>query len=98
MTLEEATDKVKSLAENHQGKFNSTANLKFDEGVIHIDDTVSPVDISNEERAALCTLRMSISDFSKMAEGNLNPMMAFMTGKMKIDGDKGVAMKLSSFF
>jgi putative sterol carrier protein len=33
-----------------------------------------------------------------MMGGELNPMMAFMTGKMKIDGDKGVAMKLAGLF
>jgi len=29
--------------------------------------------------------------------GKLNPMMAFMSGKIKVKGDMGVAMKLQSF-
>ncbi len=98
MTLSEATDKVKKMAENHQGKFNAKANFKFDEGVIHLDDTVEPTKVENEELPADCTFKSSLENFEKILSGNLNPMMAFMSGKLKIDGDKGVAMKLSSFF
>lgn len=98
MTLEEATEKVSKLAENNGGKVNAVINFKFDEGVIHLDDTVTPVVVSNEDKNADCTIKMSLESFEKMMKGNLNPMMAFMGGKMKIDGDKGVAMKLASLF
>jgi len=30
--------------------------------------------------------------------GDLNPMTAFMSGKIKVDGDMGVAMKLQKLF
>ncbi len=98
MTLEEATTKISSIAQSHNGKLNSKAIFKFDEGVIHIDDTVNPTVVTNENQPAFCTLSMSLNDFEKILNGDLNPMMAFMTGKMKVDGDKGVAMKLSSLF
>lgn len=45
---------------------------------------------------AKCTLQMSDENFLKLVEGNLNPTMAFMTGKLKISGDLGLAMKLQS--
>jgi putative sterol carrier protein len=98
MTLEEATEKVKSIAANHGGKLNAKTNFKFDEGVIHLDDTVSPTLVSNDDSEANCSLVMSLNNFEKILNGDLNPMMAFMTGKMKIEGDKGTAMKLSSLF
>lgn len=98
MTLEEATAKVSKLAANNGGKVNAKINFKFDEGVIHLDDTVSPTLVSNEELDAQCSLSMNIENFGKMMYGDLNPMMAFMSGKMKIEGDKGVAMKLASLF
>ena len=98
MTLEEATKKVQKMAETHAGKFGNKVNFQFDEGVIHLDDSTSPAQIVDEERPAPCTLKMSLDNFDKMLNGDLNPMMAFMSGKMKIDGDKGVAMKLSSLF
>ncbi|WP_421875874.1 SCP2 sterol-binding domain-containing protein [Marinoscillum sp.] len=98
MNLDEATQKVARMAENNGGKVNAIINFKFDEGVIHLDDTVTPTVVSNEEKNAACTIKMSLSNFEKLMSGNLNPMMAFMAGKMKIDGDKGVAMKLASLF
>lgn len=98
MTLEEATAKVKKMAEYNAGKFGDKVNFQFDEGTIHLDDSMSPALIGNEEKEAPCTLKMSLENFGKMMEGDLNPMMAFMGGKMKIDGDKGVAMKLAALF
>lgn len=98
MTLDEATQKVAKLAENNGGKVKAIINFKFDEGSIHLDDTVSPTLVSNEEKNAACTIKLTLSNFEKLMDGSLNPMMAFMAGKMKIEGDKGVAMKLSSLF
>jgi putative sterol carrier protein len=40
------------------------------------------------------TLRASADDFVSMIAGTLNPMQAFMTGKIKIQGDTGLALKL----
>lgn len=41
-----------------------------------------------------CTVSMSASDFEAMVAGKLNPTAAFMSGKLKIKGDMGLAMKL----
>lgn len=98
MTLQEATDKVNKMAETHAGKFGSKINFQFDEGVIHLDDSVSPAVVLNEAKDVPCTIKISLDNFDKMLSGDLNPMMAFMMGKMKIDGDKGVAMKLAGLF
>jgi putative sterol carrier protein len=40
------------------------------------------------------TLKASADDFVSMMSGGLNPMQAFMTGKIKIVGDTNLAMKL----
>lgn len=40
------------------------------------------------------TLKAKADDFVGMLNGNMNPMQAFMTGKVKIQGDTGLAMKL----
>lgn len=98
MTLEEATSKVSKMASNNGGKVNAVINFQFDEGLIHLNDTVSPTLVSNDHKDAQCTLKMSLTNFEKLLSGDLNPMMAFMSGKMKVEGDKGVAMKLASLF
>ncbi len=43
-------------------------------------------------------IKASSADFQKIMAGELNPMMAAMTGKLKIEGDMGFAMKLSKLF
>lgn len=41
-----------------------------------------------------CTITMAAADFMKMIEGKLNPMAAFMGGKLKVRGDMTLALKL----
>ncbi len=42
------------------------------------------------------TVKMTADDFTAMSTGSLNPMMAFMTGKIKVDGDLNSVMKFQS--
>lgn len=42
------------------------------------------------------TLTLSAANLAKLMEGDLNPMVAFTMGRLKISGSKGVALKLSS--
>jgi predicted lipid carrier protein YhbT len=43
---------------------------------------------------AKCTVNATDADFLNIVNGKLNPQMAFMSGKLKIQGDMGLAMKL----
>ncbi|MGH7842740.1 MAG: SCP2 sterol-binding domain-containing protein [Candidatus Binataceae bacterium] len=44
------------------------------------------------------TISMAANDYLDMVNGKLNGQMAFMTGKLKIAGDMGLALKLQSLF
>jgi putative sterol carrier protein len=46
---------------------------------------------------AQCTISMTEDDFLGLWTGSLPGPQAFMMGKLKIDGDMGLAMKLQSF-
>ncbi|MCX4247949.1 SCP2 sterol-binding domain-containing protein [Paraliomyxa miuraensis] len=73
------------------------AVLKFDlgdDGVIRIDATESPNRVSNEDGDAQCTVHMSRADLDDMLRGKLDPMAAFGQGRLRLEGDMSVAMKL----
>ena len=44
--------------------------------------------------AAKCIVTAASTDFMNIVSGKMNPQMAFMSGKLKIKGDMGLAMKL----
>ncbi len=66
------------------------------DGVIVADGSQSPTAFSTGDADARAdvTLSMSLANFEQMLAGDLNPQMAFMTGKLKIDGDMSLAMQL----
>ena len=45
-----------------------------------------------------CTISTSEETFLKIANGEQNPTSAYMTGKLKVKGDMGAAMKLQKLF
>lgn len=49
---------------------------------------------SDEETSV--TLTADVDAFQEMMSGELNPTTAFMTGKLTVDGDMGLAMQLGS--
>ena len=95
MTLQELTAKMKEGA-SKKSAFGNTVKFSTDQGVVYIDGTQNPPVVSNDDKAADCTLNMAFSDLDDMINGKLDGMTAFMTGKLKIEGDMGVAMKLQS--
>jgi putative sterol carrier protein len=93
MTLQELTEQIRSKV-THADNINATIKIVTDQGPIFIDASKSPATVSNEDKQADCDLQVSIDNLVKMGNGDLNPMMAVMSGKLKIKGDMGIAMKM----
>lgn len=93
MTLQELTDQIRIKA-THADSLNATAKIVTDQGVVFIDGKQSPALVSNEDKPADCDLHVSVGDLVRMGTGDLNPMMAFMSGKLKVKGDMSIAMKM----
>ncbi|MEL6204323.1 MAG: SCP2 sterol-binding domain-containing protein [Pseudomonadota bacterium] len=60
------------------------------EGAIMLDD--EGVRAADED--ADVTLTADVDTFQAILNGETNPTAAFMTGKLSVDGDMGLAMKL----
>lgn len=88
---------VQQIADQIKPKVESAdfgRSVKFDtgaDGVIVIDGAT----ISTTDAPADCTIKLSLSDLEDLISGDLSPTTAFMTGKIKIEGDMSVAMALS---
>ncbi len=67
-----------------------------DDGLILIDGTQNPAVMSNDDDDADTTFVCSLDLFNKIIDGTQDPTMAFMTGKLKIQGSMGYAMKISA--
>ena len=96
MSLENVTNTIRERVGEDCGL---SATLKFDlgdVGQVFIDATVMPNTVSNEDIEAQCTVGLTLEDFSAMLAGDLAPTTACMSGKLKVEGDMGVAMKLQN--
>ena len=98
MTNEEIATKMSEALDSSGGLSKS---VKFDfgtDGAVFAHDKAAKALPADEDTDADCTITVSKEDFGKLAAGELDPMMAFMGGKLKVSGDMSVAMGLQSIF
>jgi putative sterol carrier protein len=63
---------------------------------VNVDDGKVSVTEGGEDADAVITT--SEATFEKIVSGEQNPTSAYMTGKLKVKGDMGAAMKLQKLF
>lgn len=90
-TLNVATEALN--AKMVDADFEGTAKFDIeDEGTIIVD--ANGARIADDD--ADVTLSASAETFQAILEGEQNATTAFMTGKLSVDGDMGMAMKLAA--
>ena len=92
MTKQELVEKMQENSAWVPGK-----KVKLDfgpEGAVMLDGQANQV--REEDGVADTTIKTSWEDWQKMAAGELDGMTAFMTGKLKVEGDMSNAMQLQS--
>jgi putative sterol carrier protein len=62
---------------------------------ILLDGTGGDVRIGEDGGAADSVLSLSSADLARLIAGKLSPMLAFSTGRLKVEGSRGVALKLA---
>ena len=78
---------------------DATIKFVFDCGnIVFVDGKSVPNSVSHGDSDADVTLRLAIETVNQLYRKELNPMMAVMSGKIKIEGNAMVAMKLGQIF
>lgn len=97
MNLQPILELVNQRAEKAEA-LGSSIRFDLEGDIIHLDGKGDSNVISTESKDADCVATISKEDFHGLLTGELDPMNAFMGGRIKIDGDMSVAMKLPTLF
>ena len=92
-TLESRVDPAKAAG--------VTASYRFEidgAGTWLVDVDDGKVSVGENGGEGDCTISTSAETFMKIADGEQNPTAAYMSGKLKVKGDMGQAMKLQKLF
>lgn len=88
-TLQELTERVSQAVGDDAGLGKSFKVDLRGEGFIHIEGGA----VSNDDKPADLTVSISQKDLKALGRGELNPMTAVITGRLKVS-DMGLAMSL----
>ena len=101
MSVQEFFDGLESRVDSSRtAGMNNTYAFDIDgagQWTVAVDDgRVSVTDGASADADA--TITSSAENFERIVAGELNPTSAYMTGKLKVKGDMGAAMKLQKLF
>ena len=92
-TLESRVDASKTAGMNNSFLFDidgaGTWKVDVQDGSVNVTEGGGDADV---------TIATSEETFDRMVSGEQNPTSAYMTGKLKVKGDMGAAMKLQKLF
>jgi putative sterol carrier protein len=92
-TLESRVDESKTAGMNNSFLFDIEGAGKW-----KVDVRDGKVSVTEGGDDADATITTSQETFERITAGEQNPTSAYMTGKLKVTGDMGAAMKLQKLF
>ena len=96
MSLESLTEELRKRAAQNP-KLGYKVKVVLDDGdVIFWDGLADQPGFTNGDGEADTILRISAENLEKLIAGTLDPTMAYMTGKLKVEGKLGVALKINA--
>lgn len=69
--------------------------LTDNDDTITIADGEDGISVEAGGEEADTTVRLSSANLQKLMDGKLNPLVAYSTGRLKVEGSQGVALKLA---
>ncbi len=87
------------VGEGKAAGVNSTYVFAIDgAGTWTVKVTDAGVTVDEGDAGGDCTISTSAETFERIVDGKQNPTSAYMTGKLKVKGDMGAALKLQKLF
>jgi len=96
--LEQVTERVRTAV---GGSSDLDARIKFkfdDSATLYIDGKSVPNQVHNKDEDSDITISVSLENFERIIDKQLNPKLALMTGRMRLRGDIRIAMRLDKVF
>jgi putative sterol carrier protein len=95
--LADITKRIAEALGDQDSGLGKTLKIDFgQDGQIFVDAARTPHIVSNEDKPADCTVKITLQHFLDLASGKLNPAMALFQKKLQVEGDMAVAMKLGA--
>ena len=101
MTFDKLVEKIRSMASKVDATGRDFLAVQInitgkDSGVFYVEVKDGRINVEPYEyNDRQCAITMSLTDYNKLLDGKLDPVMAFTTGKLKIEGDIGKAVEFS---
>ena len=99
MTAKELLHRMpEALDADAAGDTTAIIQYELSEPVYHVLDAGTVTTVEGRAEAPDLTVTIEDDDLVALFKGGLNPMMAFMTGRLKVGGDVALAQRLVKLF
>ena len=102
MTFNELVTKVRNMAQIVDASNRDFLAVQInitgkDPGVFYVEVKDHRINVEPYEYIDRnCAITINMTNFNKLIDGKLDPVLAFTTGKLKVEGDAGKALEFSN--